>query len=58
MSCVTNDAKASAFFEDRCDGAFIQNITFGRRFATGATQLWLIDLRAPLHVDLLPGGEP
>lgn len=55
---MTNDAKASAFFEDRCDGAFIQNITFGRRFATGATQLWLIDLRAPLHVDLLPGGEP
>jgi RES domain len=27
--------------------------TFGRLFATGADQLWLIDLCAPLHVDVL-----
>lgn len=27
--------------------------TFGRLFATGADQLWLIDLCAPLHVNVL-----
>ena len=53
MSRLCNDAKAYVFFDDRCDDAFIQDSTFGRLFATGADQLWLIDLCAPLHVDVL-----
>ena len=53
MSRLCNDAKAYVFFGDRCDGAFLQDSTFGRLFATGADQLWLIDLCAPLHVDVL-----
>ena len=53
MSRLCNDAKAYVFFGDRCDGAFTQDPTFGRLFATGADQLWLIDLCAPLHVDVL-----
>lgn len=53
MSRLCNDAKAYVFFGDRCDDAFIQDSTFGRLFATGADQLWLIDLCAPLHVDVL-----
>lgn len=53
MSRLCNDAKAYVFFGDRCDGAFVQDATFGRLFATGADQLWLIDLCAPLHVDVL-----
>ncbi len=53
MSRLCNDAKAYVFFGDRCDGAFTQDSTFGRLFATGADQLWLIDLCAPLHVDVL-----
>lgn len=55
MSRLCNDAKAYVFFGDRCDDAFIQDSTFGRLFATGADQLWLIDLCAPLHVDVLLG---
>jgi len=51
-----NDAKAYVFFGDRCEGAFIQDATFGRLFAIGTDQLWLIDLCAPLHVDVLLGG--
>jgi hypothetical protein len=53
MSRRCNDAKAYVFFGDRCGDAFIQDSTFGRLFATGADQLWLIDLCAPLHVDVL-----
>lgn len=53
MSRLCNDAKAYVFFGDRCDDAFIQDSTFGRLFATGSDQLWLIDLCAPLHVDVL-----
>jgi hypothetical protein len=56
MSRLCNDAKAYVFFGDRCDDAFIQDSTFGRLFATGADQLWLIDLCAPLHVDVLLGA--
>jgi RES domain len=55
MSRLCNDAKAYVFFGDRCDDAFIQDSTFGRLFATGADQLWLIDLGGPLHVDVLLG---
>lgn len=53
MSRLCNDAKAYVFFGDRCDGAFTQDPGFGRLFATGADQLWLIDLCAPLRVDVL-----
>jgi RES domain len=53
MSRLCNDAKAYVFFGDRCDGAFAQNFSFGRLFVTGTDQLWLIDLCAPLHVDVL-----
>jgi hypothetical protein len=55
MSRLCNDAKAFVFFGDRCDDAFDQEPAFGRLFATGADQLWLIDLCAPLHVDVLLG---
>lgn len=55
MSRLCNDAKAYVFFGDRCDGVFIQDSTFGRLFVTGVDQLWLIDLCAPLHVDVLLG---
>jgi len=53
MSRLCNDAEAYVFFGDKCDDAFAQDSTFGRLFATGADQLWLIDLCAPLHVDVL-----
>ncbi|MEZ0343122.1 RES family NAD+ phosphorylase [Mycobacterium sp. pV006] len=53
MSRLCNDAKSYVFFGDRCSDAFIQDVTFARLFATGADQLWLIDLCAPLHVDVL-----
>lgn len=58
MSRLCNDAAAHVFFGDRCADAFVQDVTFGRLFATGADQLWLIDLCAPLHVDVLLGAEP
>lgn len=58
MSRLCNDAAAYVFFGDRCADAAVQDATFGRLFATGADQLWLIDLCAPLHVDVLLGGEP
>lgn len=56
MSRLCNDAKTYVFFGDRCADAFVQDTSFGRLFATGADQLWLIDLCAPLHVDVLLGG--
>lgn len=56
MSRLCNDAKAYVFFGDRCGDAFVQEVSFARLFATGADQLWLIDLCAPLHVDVLLGS--
>lgn len=56
MSRLCNDTKAYVFFGDRCDGALTQDTDFGRLFATGTDQLWLIDLCAPLRVDVLLGG--
>ena len=56
MSRKCNDAKAYVFFGDRCAqnmGAFAQDPTYARIFASPADQLWLIDLCAPLHVDVL-----
>ncbi|WP_165782300.1 RES family NAD+ phosphorylase [Mycolicibacterium brumae] len=55
MSRLCDDARAYVFFGDRCDGAVVQDATFARLFATGSDQLWLIDLCAPLHVDVLLG---
>jgi hypothetical protein len=56
MSRLCKDAKGYLFVGDRCEGALIQDATFGRLFATGTDQLWLIDFCAPLHVDVLLGG--
>lgn len=56
MSRLCNDTKAYVFFGDRCEDALTQDDAFGRLFATGTDQLWLIDLCAPLRVDVLLGG--
>jgi RES domain len=56
MSRLCNSVKAYVFFGDRCDGtkaAFAQDPTHARIFASPADQAWLIDLCAPLHVDVL-----
>lgn len=53
MSRMCNDTKAYVFFGDRCAEAFTQDTTHGRIFASPADQFWLIDLCAPLHVDVL-----
>ncbi|WP_017933251.1 RES family NAD+ phosphorylase [Nocardioides sp. Iso805N] len=54
MSRQCNDTLAYAFFGDRCEGAFDRDPTFARIFATGNDLLWLIDMCAPLGVDVLP----
>lgn len=53
MSRMCNDAKAYVFFGDRCADAFRQDPSHARIFAGPADQIWLIDLCAPLHVDVL-----
>ncbi len=53
MSRMCNDAGAYVFFGDRCAGAFAQDPGHARIFASPADQIWLIDLCAPLHVDVL-----
>lgn len=53
MSRLCNDAKAYVFFGDRCADAFAQDPSHARIFAGPADQIWLIDLCAPLHVDVL-----
>jgi len=53
MSRMGNDAKAYVFFGDRCTEAFAQDPGHARIFASPADQMWLIDLCAPLHVDVL-----
>ncbi|HTY27678.1 MAG TPA: RES family NAD+ phosphorylase [Mycobacterium sp.] len=53
MSRMCNDAKAYIFFGDRCVEAFTQDRGHARIFASPADQMWLIDLCAPLHVDVL-----
>jgi hypothetical protein len=56
MSRLCNSVKAYVFFGDKCDGtatAFAQDATHARIFASPADQMWLIDLCAPLHVDVL-----
>ena len=53
MSRMCNDTKAYVFFGDRCADAFTQDLGHARIFASPADQMWLIDLCAPLHVDVL-----
>jgi RES domain len=53
MSRMCNDTKAYVFFGDRCTEAFTQDPGHARIFASPADQMWLIDLCAPLHVDVL-----
>lgn len=53
MSRQCNDAKAYVFFGDRCADAIDQDLSFARIFE-GPDVLWLIDLCAPLGVDVLP----
>jgi hypothetical protein len=53
MSRLCNNAKAYLFFGDRCADAFTQDPSHARIFASPADQMWLIDLCAPLHVDVL-----
>ena len=51
-----NDARAVALFGDehRRRTSIEQDITFGRVFASGDGLDWLIDMCAPLHVDVMP----
>lgn len=53
MSRLCNDARGYVFFGDRCRDAFTQDPSHARIFASPADQMWLIDLCAPLHVDVL-----
>lgn len=53
MSRLCNDAKAYVFFGDKCADAFAQDPSHARIFASPADQMWLIDLCAPLHIDVL-----
>jgi hypothetical protein len=53
MSRLCNDSKAYVFFGDRCADAFAQDASHARIFASAADQMWLIDLCAPLQVDVL-----
>lgn len=53
MARMCNDAHAYVFFGDRCADAFTQDPSHARIFASPADQIWLIDLCAPLHVDVL-----
>jgi RES domain len=55
MSRLCNNTKAYVFFGDKCGtpGAFVQDPSHARIFASPADQIWLIDLCAPLHIDVL-----
>lgn len=53
MSRLCNSSKAYVFFGDKCADAFAQDPSHARIFASPADQIWLIDLCAPLHIDVL-----
>lgn len=53
MSRMCTDARTYVFFGDRCAGALSQDPSHARIFAGPADQIWLIELCAPLHVDVL-----
>lgn len=52
-SRLCNDARAVVLFGDRAKAAIDQDQTYARIFA-GTDLDWLIDICAPLHVDVLP----
>ncbi|HNA99370.1 MAG TPA: RES domain-containing protein, partial [Marmoricola sp.] len=54
MSRMCNNARAYVFFGDRTADSIRVDPGFGRLFATGTDLAWLIDLCAPLGVDVLP----
>lgn len=54
MSRLCNNSKSYVFFSDRARTALRTDPGFARLFATGADLNWLIDLCAPLRVDVLP----
>lgn len=49
-----NDSRAVILFGDRCDGCLELDHEFARIFEAGAGLDWLIDVCAPLHVEVLP----
>lgn len=53
MSRLCNNSKAYVFFGDKCADAFAQDHSHARIFASPADQIWLIDLCAPMHIDVL-----
>lgn len=53
MSKRYDSEKAYVFFGDRCGDAFEQDNSFARAFALSADLEWLIDLAAPLRIDVL-----
>lgn len=54
MSRLCNNAKAYVLFGDRCANALRIDPNFARLFATGNDLAWLIDMCAPLRIDVLP----
>lgn len=53
-SRLCHDARAVVLFGDRASDAIEQDLTFGRIFMAGFDLDWLIDICAPLHVNVLP----
>ena len=53
MSRRYDSEKAYVFFGDRCADAFEQDNSFARAFALSSDLEWLIDMAAPLHIDVL-----
>lgn len=53
MSKRYDSEKAYVFFGDRCGDAFEQDNSFARAFALSEDLAWLIDMAAPLRIDVL-----
>lgn len=53
MSKRYDSEKAYVFFGDRCGDAFEQDNSFARAFALSADLEWLVDMAAPLRIDVL-----
>lgn len=59
MSSRCNDSRAQIFFGDRVlGGDLVQDPAFARVFATSAGFDWLVDMCAPLRVDVMPPNRP
>lgn len=54
MSSRCNNTQAQVIFGDRAGDALAQDPTFGRVLAVGTDFDWLVDLCAPLRVDVMP----